>query len=84
MKMMTMMMRNDDGNDNKISLFTPDIVLAHRLVRSSFSRGALIKECSLYQGVSYIGVLITGIFFSPFFDEVLLIPGCSLSRCPLY
>ena len=28
-----------DGNDNKISLFTLDIVLAHKLVRSSFSRG---------------------------------------------
>ena len=44
MKMMMMMMRNDDGNDNKISLFTTDIVLAHRLVRSSFSRGDPYKR----------------------------------------
>ena len=38
--------------------------------------------CSLYQVVSYIlGVLFTGVFFfSPFFDEVLRIPRCSLSR----
>ena len=27
---------NDDSNDNKISLFTLDILLAHRLLRSSF------------------------------------------------
>ena len=41
----------------------------------------LIKGCSSYQGVGYIGVLFTGVFFfSAFFDEFLLIPGCSLSR----
>ena len=27
---------DEDGNDNKMSLFTLDIVLAHRLLRSSF------------------------------------------------
>ena len=27
---------DDDSNDNKISLFTIDILLAHRLLRSSF------------------------------------------------
>ena len=27
---------NDDSNDNKISLFTLDILLAHRLLRSNF------------------------------------------------
>ena len=27
---------DDDSNDNKISLFTLDILLAHRLLRSSF------------------------------------------------
>ena len=36
--------------------------------------------CSLYQGVSYIGVLFTREFFPPFVDEVLLIAGCSSSR----
>ena len=34
---------DDDGNDNKISLFTLDIVLAHKLVRSSFPRGVPYK-----------------------------------------
>ena len=75
---------DDDGNDNKISLFTLDIVLAHSQVIAfelSFHGVSLIKGCSLYQGVSYIGVLFTGVFFfSAFFDEFLLIPGCSLSR----
>ena len=74
---------DDDGNGNKISLFTLDIVLAHSQVRSSLSfyGVSVIKGRSLYQGVSYIGVLLPGrFFFSPFFDEFLLIPGCSLSR----
>ena len=47
---------DDDGsNDNKIYLFTLDILLAHRLLRSSFlfKEGTLIKGCSLYQGVGY-------------------------------
>ena len=47
---------DDDGsNDNKIYLFTLDILLAHRLLRSSFlfKKGTLIKGCSLYQGVGY-------------------------------
>ena len=88
---------DDDGDDNKISLFIPDIVLvlAHNQVSAfelSFHGVPLIKGCSLYQGVSYIGFLFAGVFFfPPFFDEFLLIPGCSLSRpslnyigCPLY
>ena len=79
------MMMPDDGNDDKISLFSLDIVLAHSQVSAfelSFQGVSLIKGCSLYQGVSYIGVLFAGCFFfsSPFFDEFLLIPGCSLSR----
>ena len=56
----------DDGNDNKISLFSLDIVLAHSQVSAfnlSFHRVSLIKGCSLYQGVSYIGVLFAGCFF---------------------
>ena len=56
---------DDDSNDNKIYLFTLDILLAHRLLRSSFlfKEGTLIKGCSLYQGVGYIGVLPnTGMF----------------------
>ena len=47
---------DDDGsNDNKIYLFTLDILLAHRLLCSSFlfKEGTLIKGCSLYQGVGY-------------------------------
>ena len=75
---------DEDGNDNKISLFTLDIVLAHSQVSAfelSFHGVSLIKGRSLYQRVSYIGVLFTGMCcFSPFIDEVLLIPGCSLSR----
>ena len=76
---------DEDGNDNKISLFTLDIVLAHSLQVSAFELSfqgvSLIKGCSLYQGVSYIGVLFAGVFFFLlFFDEFLLIPGCSLSR----
>ena len=73
---------DEDGNDNKISLFTLDIVLAHSQVSSfelSFYGVSLIKGCSLYQGVSYM-FFLPGCFFSPFFDEFLLIPGCSLSR----
>ena len=70
---------DDDGNDNKISLFTLDIVLAHSQVCAfelSFYWVSLIKGCSLYQGVSYIGVLFTGFFFlPPSFDEFLLLPG---------
>ena len=57
---------DEDGNDNKISLFTLDIVLAHSQVIAfelSFYGVSLIKGCSLYQGVSYIGVLFTGCFF---------------------
>ena len=56
---------DDDSNDNKIYLFTLDILLAHRLLRSSFpfKEGTLIKGCSLYQGVGYTGVLPnTGMF----------------------
>ena len=50
---------DDDSNDNRISRFTLDILLAHRLLRSSFlfKEGTLIKGCSLYQGVGHIGVL---------------------------
>ena len=66
-----MMRRNDDGNDNKISLFTLDIVLAHSQVSAfelSFHGVPLIKGCLLYQGVSYIGFLFAGVFFfSSFF-----------------
>ena len=61
---------DEDGNDNKISLFTLDIVLAHSQVSSfelSFYGVSLIKGCSLYQGVSYIGVLFTWVFFFSFF-----------------
>ena len=61
---------DDDGNDNKISLFTLDIVLAHSQVIAfelSFHGVSLIKGRSLYQGVSYIGVLFTGVFFFPFY-----------------
>ena len=55
---------DDDSNDNKISLFTLDILLAHRLLRSSF----LFTGCSSYQGVGYIGVLFyRGVFFFSFF-----------------
>ena len=59
---------DDDGDDNKISLFIPDIVLvlAHNQVSAfelSFHGVPLIKGCSLYQGVSYIGVLFAGVFF---------------------
>ena len=80
---------DDDGDDNKISLFTLDIVLAHSQVSAfelSFHGVSIIKGCSLYQGVRYTGVLFAGVFFfsssssSPFLDEFLLIPGCSLSR----
>ena len=62
---------DEDGNDNKISLFTLDIVLAHSPQVSAFELSfhgvSLIKGRSLYQGVSYIGVLFTGVFFSPFY-----------------
>ena len=61
---------DEDGNDNKMSLFTLDIVLAHSQVIAfelSFYGVSLIKGCSLYQGVSYIGVLFTGVFFFSFF-----------------
>ena len=61
---------DDDANDNKISLFTLDIVLPHSQVIAfelSFYGVSLIKGCSLYQGVSYIGVLFTGVFFSLLF-----------------
>ena len=62
---------DDDGNDNKISLFTLDIVLAHILQVSAFELSfqgvSLIKGCSLYQRVSYIGVLFAGVFFFSFF-----------------
>ena len=65
-------------------LFPTLFLLAHSQVSAfelSFYGLPLIKGCSLYQGVSYIGVLFTEVFFfSPFFDEFLLIPGCSLSR----
>ena len=65
-------------------LFPTLFLLAHNQVSAfelSFHGVSLIKGCSLYQGVSYIGVLFAGVFFfSPFFDEFLLIPGCSLSR----
>ena len=46
---------DDDANDNKISLFTLDIVLAHSQVIAfelSFHGVSLIKGCSLYQGVT--------------------------------
>ena len=73
---------DDDSNDNKISLFTLDILLAHRLLRSSFLftgdpyQGVfVIPGCWLYRRSFYRGVV-----FSPFFDEFLLILGCSLSR----
>ena len=71
---------DDDGNDNKMSLFTLDLVLAHSLQVSAFELSfhgvSLIKGCSLYQGVRYIGVLFAGVlFFCPFFDEFLLKPG---------
>ena len=61
-----MMMMPDDGNDDKISLFCLDIVLAHSQVSAfelSFHGVSVIKGCSLYQGVSYIGVLFAGCFF---------------------
>ena len=61
---------DDDGNGNKMSLFTLDIVLAHSQVSAfelSFHGVSLIKGRSLYQGVSYIGVLFTGVFFSLLF-----------------
>ena len=71
---------DDDDDDDD------DIVLAHSQVSAfelSFHRVSLTKGRSLYQGVSFIGVLFAGVF--------LLIPGCSLSRqslnyvgCPLY
>ena len=65
-------------------LFPTLFLLVHSQVSAvelSFHRVPLIKGCSLYQGVSYIGVLFAGVlFFSPFFDEFLLILGCSLSR----
>ena len=71
---------NEDDDDDD------DIVLAHSQVSAfelSFHRVSLTKGRSLYQGVSFIGVLFAGVF--------LLIPGCSLSRqslnyvgCPLY
>ena len=57
---------DDDGDGNKISLFTLDIVLAHSQVSAfelSFHGVPLIKGCSLYQSVSYIGVLFAGVFF---------------------
>ena len=62
---------DEDGNDNKMSLFTLNIVLAHSQVSAfelSFHGVSLIKGRSLYQGVSYIGVLFTGVcFFFPFY-----------------
>ena len=62
---------DDDGNDNKMSLVTLDIVLAHSLQVSAFELSfhgvSLIKGHSLYQGVSYIGVLFAGVFFFSFF-----------------
>ena len=61
---------DEDGNDNKMSLFTLDIVLPHSQVSAfelSFHGVSLIKGRSLYQGVSYIGVLFTGVFFFPFY-----------------
>ena len=71
---------DDDDDDDD------DIVLAHSQVSAfelSFHRVSLTKGRSLYQGVSFIGVLFAGVF--------LLIPGCPLSRqslnyvgCPLY
>ena len=60
------MMMPDDGNDDKISLFSLDIVLPHSQVSAfelSFHGVSLIKGCSLYQRVSYIGVLFAGCFF---------------------
>ena len=75
---------DDDDDDDDDYDDDDDIVLAHSQVSAfelSFHGVSLIKGRSLYQGVSYIGVLFTGVcFFSPFIDEVLLIPGCSLSR----
>ena len=70
---------DEDGNDNKISLFTLDIVLPHSQVSAfelSFHGVSLIKGRSLYQGVSYIGVLFTGVFFS----RPLLLMKSSLHR----
>ena len=58
---------DDDSNDNKISLFTLDILLAHGCVRAFFSRGDpyqgvfVIPGCWLYRRSFYRGV-----FFSPF------------------
>ena len=43
-----------DSNDNKISLFTLDILLAHRLLRSSF----LFTGWPLQKGVRYTRVLV--------------------------
>ena len=44
---------DEDGNDNKMSLFTLDIVLAHRLLRFSF----LSTGCPLQKGFRYTKVL---------------------------
>ena len=47
-------------------LFPTLFLLAHSQVSAfelSFYGVPLIKGCSLYQGVSYIGVLFAGVFF---------------------
>ena len=58
---------NEDDDDDD----DDDIVLAHSLqvtaFELSFHRVSLIKGRSLYQGVSYIGVLFAGVFFFSFF-----------------
>ena len=71
----------DDDDDDDDYVDDDDIVLAHSQVIAfelSFHGVSLIKGCSLYQGVSYIGVLFTGVF--PCFRCVLLFLMNSLYR----
>ena len=61
---------DDDSNDNKISRFTLDILLAHRLLRSSFlftgdpyQRVFVIPGCWLYRRSFYRGVFFFSFFW---------------------
>ena len=72
---------DDDDDDDDDYDDDDDIVLAHSQVSAfqlSFHGVSLIKGCSLYQSVSYIGVLFTGVF--PCFRCVLLFLMNSLYR----
>ena len=70
---------DDDDDDDDDYDDDDDIGLAHSQISAfelSFHGVSLIKGCSLYQGVRYIGVLFAEVlFFCPFFDEFLLKPG---------